>query len=36
LNGPHLPQDYPAQLINPADGELFYFADSAAASLLKH
>lgn len=34
LNGPYLPETYPAQLVEPEDGELVWFVDDAAASLL--
>jgi len=34
LTGSFQPDQYPAQLINPSDGELFFFADRAAASLI--
>ncbi len=33
LNGPFQPDQYPAQLIKPYDGELFFFADRSAATL---
>jgi 6-phosphogluconolactonase len=36
LTGHYQQQNYPAQLIKPAHGDLSYFADSAAASLVKH
>lgn len=35
LNGPYDPDQYPAQLIKPAEGHLFWFADQAAATDLK-
>ncbi|MBK9983653.1 MAG: 6-phosphogluconolactonase [Saprospiraceae bacterium] len=34
LNGPFQPALYPAQLINPVDGELFWMVDQSAASQL--
>jgi 6-phosphogluconolactonase len=34
LNGPRHPEKYPAQLIQPTDGELVWMADAAAAALL--
>lgn len=34
LNAPYQPDIYPAQLIHPQDGTLFWFADRAAASLI--
>jgi 6-phosphogluconolactonase len=34
LNAPYQPDQYPAQLIKPADGNLHWFADSKAAVLL--
>jgi 6-phosphogluconolactonase len=36
LEGPHSPEQYPAQLIRPADGRLLWLVDRAAASLLAH
>jgi 6-phosphogluconolactonase len=35
LEGPHDPNRWPAQLIRPEVGELFWFVDRAAASLLE-
>jgi len=32
LNGPYLPDKYPAQLIKPVDGELIWFVDSKAGA----
>jgi 6-phosphogluconolactonase len=34
LNGPHQPEYYPSQLVQPADGELIWMADAAAAARL--
>ena len=34
LNAPYHPEKYPAQLIQPADGNLFWFVDTKAATLL--
>ena len=34
LNGPYIPETYPSQLVEPEDGELVWFVDEAAASLL--
>ncbi|MHB9024218.1 MAG: 6-phosphogluconolactonase [Armatimonadota bacterium] len=34
LHGPHQPEEQPAQLINPAQGELRWLADAAAAARL--
>ncbi len=34
LNGPYIPDKYPAQLIKPSDGELKWFVDSKAGALL--
>jgi 6-phosphogluconolactonase len=34
LRGPYLPETLPAQLIHPADGDLLWITDMAAASLL--
>lgn len=34
LKGKYQPEIYPAQIINPSNGELHWFADEAAASLL--
>jgi 6-phosphogluconolactonase len=36
LSAPYQPGIYPAQLINPEDGKLYWFADIAAASLVKN
>jgi 6-phosphogluconolactonase len=36
LNTPYQPDIYPAQLIHPHDGFLLWFADGAAASLVKN
>ncbi|MEJ2597907.1 MAG: 6-phosphogluconolactonase [Anaerolineales bacterium] len=35
LNGPHNPQQLPAQLIKPQDGQLLWLADKAAASQIQ-
>lgn len=35
LEGQSNPEKYPARLIRPADGNLYWFADSAAAGMLK-
>ncbi len=34
LNGAYQPDRYPAQLIKPADGNLYWFVDKESASLL--
>jgi 6-phosphogluconolactonase len=34
INGTHRPMEFPAQLINPASGDLDWYLDSQAASLL--
>ena len=34
MNGPYQPEMYPAQLITPTDGHLFWFADQVAANLI--
>ncbi|HTB06566.1 MAG TPA: 6-phosphogluconolactonase [Bacteroidia bacterium] len=36
LNGAYQPDKYPAQLIQPKEGHLFWFIDSEAAALLKN
>jgi 6-phosphogluconolactonase len=33
LEAPYQPENYPAQLINPVDGNLFLYADRAAIAL---
>jgi 6-phosphogluconolactonase len=33
LDGPYQPENYPAQLIDPVDGDLFLYADRAAIAL---
>jgi 6-phosphogluconolactonase len=35
FEGPHNPDEYPAQLIDPSDGDVMWLLDKAAASLLK-
>ncbi len=35
LEGPHLPEDYPSQLIQPKDGTLLWMIDEAAAIFLQ-
>ncbi len=34
LKGKYQPENFPAQIINPSNGELYWFADESAASLL--
>lgn len=34
LKGKYQPENFPAQMINPSNGELYWFADESAASLL--
>jgi 6-phosphogluconolactonase len=36
LEGPHQPEKLPAQLIQPASGELHWFLDKAAAKSLQN
>jgi 6-phosphogluconolactonase len=36
LEGPHDPDRYPAQIIDPPNGEVIWLLDRAAASLLPH
>ena len=36
LEGPHQPDEYPAQLVNPPQGEVTWFLDRAAAEKLHH
>ncbi len=36
LEGPHLPQDYPVQRINPANGKIFWLIDEKASQQLRN